>query len=102
MGYGLDDRGVRVQTKSGNVSLYHSVETGFGAHPASYAVGIRGSFPGVKWPEREAEHSPPSSAKVKNAWSCTSTLPIPALGPTQPPIQWVTWALFVESKVAGA
>jgi hypothetical protein len=28
---------------------------------------------GVKWPGREADHSPPSSAEVKNSWSCTST-----------------------------
>jgi hypothetical protein len=27
---------------------------------------------GVKRPEREADHSPPSSAEVKNAWSYTS------------------------------
>jgi len=26
------------------------------------------SVPGVKWPEREADHSPPTSAKIKNAW----------------------------------
>jgi hypothetical protein len=32
-------------------------------------------FPGVKRPGREADHSPPSSAEVKNAWSYTSTLP---------------------------
>jgi hypothetical protein len=31
---------------------------------------------GVKRPEREADHSPPSSAEVKNAWSYTTTLPI--------------------------
>jgi hypothetical protein len=31
---------------------------------------------GVKRPEREADHSPPSSAEVKNAWSYTSTPPI--------------------------
>jgi hypothetical protein len=30
---------------------------------------------GVKWPGREADHSPPSSAEVKNAWSYTSTPP---------------------------
>jgi hypothetical protein len=30
----------------------------------------------VKRPGREADHSPPSSAKVKNAWSYTSTPPI--------------------------
>jgi hypothetical protein len=30
----------------------------------------------VKWLGRGADHSPPSSAKVKNTWSCTSTPPI--------------------------
>jgi len=29
--------------------------------------------PGVKWPLREAEHSPPRSSEVRNAWSYTST-----------------------------
>jgi hypothetical protein len=29
--------------------------------------------PGVKRPAREADHSPPSSAEVKNAWSYTFT-----------------------------
>jgi len=28
---------------------------------------------GVKWPRREADHSPPSGAEVKNAWSYTTT-----------------------------
>jgi len=32
--------------------------------------------PGVKQPGREADHSPPSSAEVKNVWSYTSTPPI--------------------------
>jgi hypothetical protein len=27
----------------------------------------------VKWPRREVKHSPPSSAEVKNEWSCTFT-----------------------------
>jgi hypothetical protein len=31
---------------------------------------------GVKRPGREADHSPPSSAEVKNAWHYTSTTPI--------------------------
>jgi hypothetical protein len=30
----------------------------------------------VRQPERESNHQPSSSAKVKNAWSYTSTLPI--------------------------
>jgi hypothetical protein len=31
---------------------------------------------GVKGPRREADHSPPSSAEVKKAWSYASTPPI--------------------------
>jgi hypothetical protein len=31
---------------------------------------------GIKLPGREANHSPPSSAEVKNAWSYISTPPI--------------------------
>jgi hypothetical protein len=31
---------------------------------------------GVKRPGSEANHSPPSSAEIKNAWSYTSTPPI--------------------------
>jgi len=33
----------------------------------------RDSFHGGKAPEREADHSLPSSAKVKNAWRYNST-----------------------------
>jgi len=36
-------------------------------------MGTWGSFPGVKRPGREADHSPPSSSKVKNAWNYTPT-----------------------------
>jgi hypothetical protein len=32
--------------------------------------------PAVKRPGREVDHSPPPSAEVKNAWSCTSNPPI--------------------------
>jgi hypothetical protein len=78
LGYGLDDRGSRVRflAGAGNFSLHHRVQNGSGAHPASYPMGTVGSFPGVKRPGREADHSSPSSAEVKNAWSYTSTAPI--------------------------
>jgi hypothetical protein len=48
LGYGLDDRGSRVRfpAAAGNFSLHHRVQYGSGAHPASYPVGTRGSFPG--------------------------------------------------------
>jgi hypothetical protein len=50
LGYGLDDRGSRVQFPegTGNFSLHHRVQNGSGAHPASYPMGTRGSFPGGK------------------------------------------------------
>jgi hypothetical protein len=35
---------------------------------------------GIKRPGREADHSPPSSAEVKNAWSYTSTPPLRLYG----------------------
>jgi hypothetical protein len=56
-GYGLDDRGSRIRfpAGAGNFSL-HRVQNGFGAHPVSYSMGIRGSFLGVKRPGREADH----------------------------------------------
>jgi hypothetical protein len=46
--YGLDDRGSRVRFSAGagNFSLHHRVQNGSGAHPASYPMSTRGSFPG--------------------------------------------------------
>jgi hypothetical protein len=48
--YELDDRGFRVRfpVEAGNFSLHHRVKNGSGAHPASYPMGTRGSFPGGK------------------------------------------------------
>jgi hypothetical protein len=50
LGYGLDDRGSRIQflAGAGNFSLHHRVQNGSGAYPASYLMGTRGSFPGGK------------------------------------------------------
>jgi hypothetical protein len=42
--------------------------------PIQWVLG--GLSLGIKRPERESDHSPPSSAEVNNAWSYTSTLPI--------------------------
>jgi len=38
-------------------------------------MGTGALTPGVKWPGCEDNCSPPSSAKVKNAWSYASTPP---------------------------
>jgi hypothetical protein len=64
-GYGLHDWmiGVRVPAGAGNFCLPHHVQTGSGAHPASYPMGTAGSFPwGLKRPGREGDYSLPSSA----------------------------------------
>jgi hypothetical protein len=39
---------VWVAAGTGNFSLHHHVQTGSGAHTASYLIGTRGSFPGGK------------------------------------------------------
>jgi hypothetical protein len=65
--YGLDDRAIGVRFLSGVKDFSSSlcVQTGSGAHLASYAMGTRGPFPGAKArPGRDSDHSPPSSAKV--------------------------------------
>jgi len=43
---GLRAGGVRVPVGAGSF-FHHYVQTGSGAHPASYTMGSRGSFPGV-------------------------------------------------------
>jgi hypothetical protein len=58
--YGLDDQGSRVRSPTGaeNFSLHHRVQNECVTHPVSYPMG-------VKRPWLEADHSPPSSAEVK-------------------------------------
>jgi hypothetical protein len=77
LGYGLDDRGSRVRfpAGTGNFSLPHRVQNSSGTDPASYYMGRGALSLKVERPEREADHSPPCSAEVKNAWHYTSTLP---------------------------
>jgi hypothetical protein len=53
-----------------DISLLRVLQTGTGAHPASYPVGTR-----VKRRRGEAGHSSRTSAKVKNVWINTSTPP---------------------------
>jgi hypothetical protein len=67
LGYGLDDRGsmVRFPAWAEDFSPHHRVQNGSGTHPAFYPMGTRSSFHGGKRPGREVDHSPPSSAEVK-------------------------------------
>jgi hypothetical protein len=43
-------------------------------------IGYRGSFPMVKRPRRQVNHSPPSIAEVKHEWSYTFTSPLSLCG----------------------
>jgi hypothetical protein len=54
------------------LSLHYRVHIDSGAHTASYLMGTRGSFLRVKRPGCEANHSLPSRAEDKNAYSYTS------------------------------
>jgi hypothetical protein len=80
--------GVWVPAGAGNFFIHHRVQTGSGAHPASYPMGTRGSFPGVKRPGHEADHSSPYSAEVTNAWGYTSA----------PQYAFMVWCLVTNKK----
>jgi hypothetical protein len=57
---------VRSPTETEDFSSTLCVQTGCGAHPASHTMGTGGSIPeGKARPGRDADHSPPSSAEVK-------------------------------------
>jgi hypothetical protein len=78
LGYGLDDRGSRVRFSAGAGNFSFSTASrkalGLTQPPIQWEPGALSL--GLRRPGREANHSPPSSAEVKNAWSYTSTPPI--------------------------
>jgi hypothetical protein len=71
----LDHWGLRVQflVGAGNFCLLHHVQTGAGAHPASFAI-LGALSLGLKQLGSEADYSP-SCAEAKNAWCYISTPP---------------------------
>jgi len=83
----------------GFISLHQRVQTGSGAHPATYGSGVLS--PEVKLPGCESDHSPPSSTKVKmrgtipalphtSSWCGTSLSTATTLPLTQIELQWLT------------
>jgi len=59
--YGLHGSGIESWRRA---RFSTPIQTGPGAHPASYTVGP-GFFLGVKWPGRDVDHPLPSCAEVK-------------------------------------
>jgi hypothetical protein len=63
---------------------------------------VPGALPlGVKRPGREADHSPPSSAEVKNTWSYISTPPIRLHGVVLSQTQWKLYLLQYWTMLRG-
>ena len=59
--------GVRIPAAARVISLLQNVRTDSRAHQTSYSIIIGVIFPlEVKRPERDVNHSPPSSAEVRN------------------------------------
>jgi hypothetical protein len=71
-GYGLDGRRVSVRVPLGS-AIFSSPRRPdrLWGPPSLFSNGYRG----LKRPEHEADHSPPTSAEGKNTWICTSTPP---------------------------
>jgi hypothetical protein len=65
IGYELDVR-ILIPEKAGECVLLHSVQTSSEARPNSYGWVPKPLSSGAKRPGREADHSPPSIAEVKN------------------------------------
>jgi hypothetical protein len=55
-----------IRSRARNWSALHMVQTGSRVRPASYSLNSGWSFLWIKLPRLEADHSPPSTVKVKN------------------------------------
>jgi hypothetical protein len=93
--------GVRSLTGEEDFSSNLCVQTGSGAHPASYTMGTGGSFPGGKArPGRDADHSAPSSAEVKKEWGYTSCHPNASLWSVTGPLYLFLWCVNAENATS--
>jgi hypothetical protein len=66
--------GIRFLAGDIDFSLFHRVQTGSETHPICYSMGTGALSLAVKRQRREADHSPPPSAEVKNGGAI---LPLP-------------------------
>jgi hypothetical protein len=61
-----------------DIPILNNIQTGPGAHKASYSVVIDGFPPLVQRPKNEADHSPPFSAEVKDEWRSPPPVNMPS------------------------
>jgi hypothetical protein len=69
----MDEQGFETRQGLEIFLLTTAYKPDFWGPPSFLSNGYQGVCPRVKRSRREAEHLPPSSAEVKNAWSFTST-----------------------------
>jgi hypothetical protein len=76
LGYGLDDRGF--ESRQGLANFLFTTASGPALGPTQPPIQwVKRALPlAVKWPRREADHSPPTTTPVQNEWSYNSTPPI--------------------------
>jgi hypothetical protein len=76
--YGLDDRAMEVRSpREADFSSSPCVQTGSGAHPASYPMGTLGSFPGGRArPGRDLTTHPHLVPRLRMSRSYTSCPPM--------------------------
>jgi hypothetical protein len=78
-GYGMDVRmiGVRLPAGAGNYPLHHRIQTGSGAHPASFPIGSGSSFPGGKTAGAWSSPLTSTYCRGQRKYSYNSTPPPP-------------------------
>ena len=98
----LDSGGKMVQLlKGAGDCCLQRVWTSSESQIASYSMGIKSFFVGVNWSWLEADHSPPTGAKVKNYWSYTFSPPYAFVACTRTTYfiraQRLSWLGHIES-----
>jgi hypothetical protein len=73
--YGLEGPGIETRW-GGGARFSAPVQTGRGAHPASYTMDTVSLIPGVKRPGRGVDHPPHPAPRLKKEKSYTSTPPL--------------------------
>jgi hypothetical protein len=88
--------GVRSPTEAEDFSSGFCIQTGSGAHPASFLMGVGGPFPGGNvQPCHNADHSPPPATEINNEQVIPPVFPSPSVARS------VTFILLCGEVVIG-